>query len=244
LIDVDVEKLNKEIRSRKYSLLVKKGARDQLLRDKQLEEQSSQQQLQEAAVAEEAHLWVLTEIVERRDRAVSDIEASASATVEAIYGHGHGVKFEGYEEKRAKGDANFKMEIQYVEPYKEDGHEGDTHAVGVQGGTGGGAMESIGTWLRAKALDWRRYQGPLILDESWSALSRDGKLDVIAQLLRAYCDASGRQVWLATHMVDVFAPIADQVLVVKKVDEYGKVTVVTEEGFGEAAVDEDMEFES
>jgi energy-coupling factor transporter ATP-binding protein EcfA2 len=83
------------------------------------------------------------------------------------------------------------------------------------------------------ALDWHKYEGPVLFDETFKSMSKDKKIHQVARWLRAIRDLTGRQIIFATHMGDIFGKISDKILYVQ--NDFGKSSV-REIEFDELAV--------
>ena len=80
---VDLAEVKRKLAARKSALLIKKGSRDQLIRDRDAELDAAKRATRESVLAEEAHLWILTEIVERREKGMRVIESTAASSLAA-----------------------------------------------------------------------------------------------------------------------------------------------------------------
>jgi hypothetical protein len=233
---LNLAEAKKALLAKRSDLMKRQGAREQMLRQREEEESVASAARLLAATCEEAHLWLLTEISDRRKVGVEMFENAVSPAIGGIYGPGFGITFVTYDEKREKeGIANFKMSLELSTPF-----EGEEASVELNGGSGGGAVEAAGTWSQITNLGIQGYGGPFVMDEAFSALSRDGKLDEIGSQLRQYGDISGRQVIFATHMADIFGPLADQTIRVT-LDGNGTSHVHVTKGHGSFLTDEDGE---
>jgi len=206
-----IEKFSSDITSHKQNLLKLKGVKEQL--EKQLEEESSELTgiIDEQKLNAQANLFMLSEIVERRQKHLSAIEEIATAALQQIYGTDYSLRFETFEEQRKDGLNNFKIEIKIVSP-----HDGDYMETGLLNERGGGLIEVVSFALRIAALKWLKYNGPILLDEAWKSMSNDYKIDQVVNFLREVTDSTGRQVILVTHMVDKFGPEADNIVQITK----------------------------
>jgi hypothetical protein len=189
------------------SLTQQKGARDQLRRVKEAEELRLIEHEEKKRVSSLAQLFLLSEIIDRRQKAIDSIEEIGTYALRTIYGAGYKLKFDTFEEKRKDGAPNFKMELNITSPL------GDSEVTtGLDDERGGGLIEIVAFSLRIAALNWLNYEGPIILDEAYKSMSADGKLEAIAEFLRELANATQRQIIFATHRAEVFAPVADNVI--------------------------------
>lgn len=193
-------------------LAERKGARDQLLKNKEAEEKALEALQDEQRLAEQASLFLAAEIVERRQKATQAIESIGTSALRMIYGQDYALIFETFNEKREKGEkGGFKMEIQIKSDLKDQPLK-----TGLMGERGGGVIEVTAFGLRIAALDWMGYNGPLILDEAWKSMSADAKIESVADFLKFYSDSTNRQIIFATHRADVFGKHASNIVRITK----------------------------
>lgn len=189
----------------------KRGVRNQLLKSKQEETVTLTEAQSAKKIAEKANLFLLSEITTRRKQAVGAIENIASSALKMVYGDGYSIQFYNFEDARKTGSNTFNMEIQMVSPY---GKGNKSLVTKLFGSRGGGGIEVSAFSLRLGALDWHKYEGPILLDEAFKSMSKDKKIHQVAKWIQAIHDATGRQIIFATHMGDVFGKISNKVLYV------------------------------
>jgi hypothetical protein len=211
-----------EIKKQKESLIKLKGVKEQI--EKQiLDEEESLTSLQdEQKLNSQASLFMLSEIVERRQSQLEAIQSIATSALQQIYGEEYSLKFETFEEQRKDGANNFRIEIKIVSP-----HNGENMETGLLNERGGGLIEVVSFALRIAALKWLKYEGPILLDEAWKSMSNDYKVDQVVQFLREVTDSTERQVILVTHMFDKFGPEADNIVHITKKDGVAQAGIIT-----------------
>jgi len=188
-------------------LIQKKGARDQLLKVKKDEEIRLANYEEKKRLYNLAQLFLLSEIIDRRQKAIESIEEIGTYALRTIYGAGYKLKFDTFEEKRKDGAPNFKMELNITSPL------GDGEVTtGLDDERGGGLIEIVAFSLRIAALNWLNYEGPIVLDEAYKSMSADGKLETVADFLRELSNATSRQIIFATHRAEIFSLVADNVV--------------------------------
>lgn len=195
------------------NLLQSKGARDQLQKNLDIETANLEVSKELHKISNQASLFLMTEIITRRQKAIESIEKIGTYALRFIYGKGHKLVFETFDEKRKEGSNVFKMEIQIVSPY-----EGSELKTGLIGEVGGGVLEIISFALRIATLNWMTYSGPLMMDEAYTSMSSDEKIRAVASFLRDVTDQTGRQIIFSTHKLDIFGAIADKIIHLDKVD--------------------------
>ena len=216
------DNLERGIRAFEMKITKENGARDQLLDLKKQESAVLLVEQENQRVCQQAQLFLLSELTERRQKAVSAIENMGSSALRQVYGAGYRLKFQTFDEKRKEtGQNNFKMEIMVGSL-----HDGEELLTGLIGERGGGVVEIVAFALRIAALNWKNYDGPLIMDEAYKSMSNDEKLESVARFLREVTVQTGRQIIFATHKADIFGRIAQRVVVVEKNDGIASVRVV------------------
>lgn len=212
---MDFRELRRESQRIGNALAREQGLRDSL--QKQFDDQTALvvQCAKRSEQSKQAHLFILSEIVERRQKALHKLEEVATASIRSVYGDDFSVRFETFDQKRKEdGVANFKMEVKLVRLV-----DGVERTVPVTGGVGGGAYEVSGHIIRFAVLELLKYAGPLVMDEAFGSMSDDAKIEEVAMLIRTFCHMFNRQVIFCTHDRHVFGPIADSILYVTQNDK-------------------------
>ena len=205
--------LNLQIDNIKNDLMTKKGARDQIVRNKEREQQLLLENSNNTKLNSDASLFLLTEIAERRHEVIDAIEKVSSIALQTIYEEDYELKFDTYEEKRKEGANIFKMDINIKSKI-----EGKELITGIDEQRGGGLVEITAFMLRIAALDWLHYSGPLILDEAYKSMSEDDKILAVARFLKEVSNTTNRQIIFVTHKANIFKDIADKIVLIEKND--------------------------
>jgi len=201
----------KQLGTLRTDLHEKRGVRNQLLKSKSEENAILTEARKNKEQSEKAHLFLLSEITNRRKQAIGVIEGIGSDALQMVYGDGYGIQFYDFEDVRKAGSNTFKMEIQMVSPFGKNKKPLVTKLFGARGG---GGIEVSSFSLRLGALDWHQYHGPVLLDEAFKSMSKDKKIHMVARWIHSIHDVTGRQIIFATHMGDIFGKIADNILYV------------------------------
>lgn len=217
-----LESFTEEIKKQKESLIKLKGVKEQLEKQIKEEEDALVNLQDEQKLNSQASLFMLSEIVDRRQSQLNVIQAIATSALQQIYGDEYSLKFDTFEEQRKDGVNNFRIEIKIVSP-----HNGEEMETGLLNERGGGLIEVVSFALRIAALKWLKYNGPILLDEAWKSMSNDYKIDQVVQFLREVTDSTGRQVILVTHMFDKFGPEADNIVHITKNDGVAQAGIIT-----------------
>jgi len=216
-------------------LLERRGVRNQLQRSRQEEQERLDNAKDTQEKSEKANLFLLSEITARRKQAVTSIESIGTSALKMVYDKGYAVQFYNFEDSRKVGANTFKMEIQMVSPWSKE----KPLVTALFGSRGGGGIETIAFSLRMSALDWCKYQGPMLLDEAFKSMSKDKKIHSVAKWQRAIADATGRQIIFTTHMGDIFGKRADKILYVSKTNACSKVQEIDYDRLLQLAEEED-----
>jgi DNA repair exonuclease SbcCD ATPase subunit len=217
-----LETFTEEVKKQKESLIKLKGVKEQLEKQIKDEEDSLVNLQDEQKLNSQASLFMLSEIVERRQNQLDVIQSIATSALQQIYGDEYSLKFDTFEEQRKDGVNNFRIEIKIVSP-----HNGENMETGLLNERGGGLIEVVSFALRIAALKWLKYNGPILLDEAWKSMSNDYKIDQVVQFLKEVTDSTGRQVILVTHMFDKFGPEADNIVCITKNDGVAEAGIIT-----------------
>ena len=201
-------------------LTERKGARDQLLKNKAAEEAELAQHRENERTALQASLFLQSEVAERRTKGIESMEAAATAGLRSVWGDGYRLVIETFDEQRKEGSTSVKMEFLVASP-----HDGEELLTGLMGERGGGLLENVGFTFRFCDLEWRGYDGPVLIDEAFKSISNDEKVHATARLIRDISDETGRQIIFATHK-GAFADVADRVIKIEKVNGLAQVTVL------------------
>ena len=184
-------------------LFIKKGKHDTLLqRSDQLKDdlkniENIQRDLNAAVI------FLNNTAKEARYKTIQSIESMATAAVKAVYDQPMEIRLQ-YKEKN-KSNSSDKMTLQLVRFI--DNREVVT---GIMDEVGGGLIETVSFALRIACLKWLGYSGPIILDEAYKSLSKDEKIENIAEFLFELNKTVVNQIIFSTHAPEVFEPIASK----------------------------------
>lgn len=197
-------------------LLVLEGTKSRISSELKAVTEDIEESQKQVEIKKKAHLFSLSFTAHRREDGIRAMSDTSTHALRAIYDEDMKIIFIKNEEKKNK--AAFKMEMGL-----ETTHNGKSRITGILDEAGGGLSETVSFAGRMAALEWLRYQGPLLLDEAWKSLSSDEKIERTGEFLRAYCDQSGRQIIFATHKLDVFKKYADHIISVYRDNDESKV---------------------
>lgn len=217
----NLQKLNAKINSLSNQVSLAKGVKDRIVVQTNNLKTKIDADVLDAKNKKDAYLLLLGFVAHRRESAIKSIENTGTHALRAIYEDDRSLVFLKNEEK--KNSAAFKMEVGI-----ESNLESTRIITGLKDERGGGVCESSSFALRFAALEWLKYSGPMLLDESFRSMSSDEKISNVAKFMRRYIDSTDRQIFFATHMHDVFADYADHIIFVNQNDGVSQVSTQNE----------------
>lgn len=176
------------------------------------------------ANTQKAEILLMSKATEIRDSAIDTIESIVTTGIKFIYGDDYRVQFDKHEEQREDGNkSGFKIGFQIV----SDTENGEL-VTGIND-RGGGLAEVTSSLVRFAFLKMKNHDGFILLDESWSAVSADLKMQNLIEFIAHYVKENDLQLILNTHRAEMFGKIADNILRVQKNNGVAKVSKVTYE---------------
>ena len=201
---------------RKNELLEKRGVRNTI--QKSIEDYKDKlKEISDMSKMNSSSMDLLKKISsERRVNIVTSIENITNKFIQQIYGVDHKFVF-------AEEGATFdKLTPLIISPY-----EGEEFASSLKKGTGGGLQQVAGFGIRLAALELEDAPQPLVMDEQFSMVSSDFKIDLLNQSLVEYLKATKRQSIFITHKADIFGKYADKIIKLDKIDGVARANEVT-----------------
>jgi hypothetical protein len=176
------------------------------------------------ANTQKAEILLMSKATEIRDSAIDTIESIVTTGIKFIYGDDYRVQFDKHEEQREDGNkSGFKIGFQIVSET-----ENGELVTGIND-RGGGLAEVTSSLVRFAFLKMKNHDGFILLDESWSAVSADLKMQNLIEFIAHYVKENDLQLILNTHRAEMFGKIADNILRVQKNNGVAKVSKVTYE---------------
>lgn len=173
---------------------------------------------------QKAEILLMSKATEIRDSAIDTIEKIVTTGIKFIYGDDYRVQFDKHEEQREDGNkSGFKIGFQIV----SDTENGEL-VTGIND-RGGGLAEVTSSLVRFAFLKMKNHDGFILLDESWSAVSADSKMQNLIEFIAHYVKENDLQLILNTHRAEMFGKIADNILRVQKENGVAKVSKVSYE---------------
>jgi hypothetical protein len=160
----------------------------------------------------QAALFLKSKAADTRKTSCEVIDGIATKAIQPIYGFDYAFSFQSNEKAIEKGlKSSFNL-IPTISSKLGD----SILSTPIKDSRGGGLSEVMSVLLRLAFLSLNGYNGIVILDESWAAVSADEKMDSLINFFNGYIKESGIQVLLITHRTEMFGKIADNILKVKK----------------------------
>ena len=168
---------------------------------------------------QKAEVMMISKATEIRDSAIDTIE---SIGVKFIYGDDYRVQFnkhEGQREQGQKSGYNITFEIVSIS-------NGEELVTGIDD-RGGGLLEVASALTRLAFLKMKKHDAFIILDESWSAVSADSKMENLIEFIKYHVEENDLQLILNTHRQEIFGKIANKIIRVTKKDGIANMIPVT-----------------
>jgi len=171
---------------------------------------------------QKAEVMMISKATEIRDSAIETIESIVTLGVKFIYGDDYRVQFnkhEGQREQGQKSGYNITFEIVSIS-------NGEELVTGIDD-RGGGLLEVASALTRLAFLKMKKHDAFIILDESWSAVSADSKMENLIEFIKYHVEENDLQLILNTHRQEIFGKIANKIIRVTKKDGIANMIPVT-----------------
>jgi hypothetical protein len=208
--------LEKEINQRVYT-------RDTLIRTI-----SDKKSVLESDIAEKGHLskaslFFKSKAQDTREYHLQIINYHLTPLIKRMYGDDYEFGFLYNEKAQEKGE-KIGFNLYPTITNTVNGKRVTTYSMDSRGG---GILETISVFLRWVFIRLDGYIGPLILDESWSAVSADDKMIQLIEFLVEYVKETDSQIVFVTHRGEIFGKAADKIFLVQKEDGVAKSSETT-----------------
>ena len=160
----------------------------------------------------QAALFLKSKAADTRKTSCEVIDDIVTKAIQPIYGDDYSFSFQSNEKAIEKG---LKSSFNLI-PTISSKLGNSILSTSIKDSRGGGLSEVMSVLLRLAFLNLNGYNGLVVLDESWAAVSADEKMDSLINFFDGYVKESGIQVLLITHRTEMFGKIADNILKVKK----------------------------
>ena len=171
---------------------------------------------------QKAEVMMISKATEIRDSSIDTIESIVTLGVKFIYGDDYRVQFnkhEGQREQGQKSGYNITFEIVSIS-------NGEELVTGIDD-RGGGLLEVASALTRLAFLKMKKHDAFIILDESWSAVSADSKMENLIEFIKYHVEENDLQLILNTHRQEIFGKIANKIIRVTKKDGIANMIPVT-----------------
>lgn len=184
----------------------------------------------EADIAEKNHLqkasiFFKSKAQDTRETYIQTINNNITLLVKRMYGEDYEFGFHYNEKAQEKGE-KIGFNLNPTITNTVNGKRVTTYSMDSRGG---GILETISVFLRWVFLQLDGYNGPLILDESWSAVSADDKMEMLIDFIRQYINETDSQLIFVSHRAENFGKIANKIYQVQKENGVAKSTEITYE---------------
>jgi len=171
---------------------------------------------------QKAEVMLISKATEIRDSAIDTIESIVTLGVKFIYGDDYRVQFNKHEEQREQGQkSGFNISFEIV-----SNSNGEELVTGIDD-RGGGLLEVASALTRLAFLKMKKHDAFIILDEAWSAVSADSKMENLIEFIKYHVEENDLQLILNTHRQEIFGKIANKIIRVTKKDGIANMTSVT-----------------
>ena len=169
-------------------------------------------------------IFLRMKAADTRVQALASIEEIVTAALKEMYGEDYVFSLELKEVSSKEGENTGLFTIL---PCVEKLHVGKRSKRPIKGSNGGGLMEIVSVLLRFAFGTYNNYDSVYVLDEAFSAVSKDGIMGQLLIFLDRYIAELGLQVILITHSAESFSQISAQNYLVYKEDGIAKIKLAS-----------------
>ena len=173
-------------------------------------------------IYDKASILLKAQAAETREKTIGTIESMITLALQSIYGFDYEFSFKYNDKAIEKGERGAFN----ITPSVTSGLGENKFTTSVSA-RGGGLKEVISVLLRLAFLKFYGYRGVIMLDETWSSLSADMKMDNLIEFMDSYIEETNIQIILITHRAEMFGKIAKKIILVSK-DSTSSESSVTE----------------
>lgn len=166
-----------------------------------------------------AHLYLRKQVIDNLQSAIETVNQIVTSVLKRVFGDDYTFALTYNEEALLKGERS-GLNINCTITSKM---EGDEMTTSVKDSRGGGLLETISVILRWAFLNYLGYNGAIILDESWSAVSADEKMINLVDFINAYTQETSSQIIFITHRAEMFGREASTINRVYKADGLSQI---------------------
>lgn len=216
---IDSEYLTNEINRIDKDLAIKIFSREKLIESIEEKENLIEEHKNNRNLYNQALVLIKTRASDTRKASIEVINEMITSLIKPMFGDDYTFHF-SYNEKAL--ESGIKSGFNII-PEITRKVNGKMFTSGIKDSVGGGLCEIISVWLRFAFLKLNNHRGLVILDENWTAVSFDNKMDQLIRHFDDFIDESQSQVLLITHRAEMFGKIADNIVRVVNID--GKANI-------------------
>ena len=210
--------LENEINQLKYT-------RDALIKTIEEKKKQLEADISEKANLQKASIFYKFKAQGTREDYILFINKNISPLIKRMYGDDYDFGFLYNEKAQEKGE-KVGFNLMPTITNTVNGKRVTTYSMDSRGG---GILETISVFLRWVFIQMDGYRGPLILDESWSAVSSDDKMEMLIEFIKEYVEITDSQLIFVTHRAENFGKIANVIYLVQKENGVAKSSQISYE---------------
>lgn len=220
---MDLSEIKKSSLSIEKDLMKKEIKRDELIKQIALKSEEMLEIQSTKDKTNRAGLFLKSKAHDTRKKSCESIDEMITKAIKMIYGEDYSFNLKY---KDTSGEINSKSSFNII-PSITSNQEGQMITTTIKDSRGGGLIEVMSVLLRLAFLNLSGYNGLVILDETWAAVSADNKMSALIDFFEGYIKSSKAQIILITHRAEMFGKIADNILHVKKEDGLANVRSIS-----------------
>jgi predicted ATPase len=217
-LEKEYKVLEKEINQLKFT-------RDALIKTIDEKKKQLEEDIVEKANLQKASIFYKSKAQDTREGYIKTINQNISHLIKRMYGEDYEFGFI-YDEKAQEKGEKIGFNLMPAITNTVNGKRVTTYSMDSRGG---GILETISVFLRWVFLQMDGYKGPLILDESWSAVSADEKMEMLIDFIKEYVAETNSQLIFVTHRAENFGKIANVIYLVQKENGVARSTEISYE---------------
>jgi hypothetical protein len=200
-----------------------KFTRDALIKTIEEKKKQLEADTTEKVNLQKASIFYKSKAQGTREGYILNINKNISHLIKRMYGDDYDFGFLYNEKAQEKGE-KVGFNLMPTITNTVNGKRVTTYSMDSRGG---GILETISVFLRWVFIQMDGYRGPLILDESWSAVSADDKMEMLINFIKEYVEITNSQLIFVTHRAENFGKIANVIYLVQKENGVAKSSQIS-----------------
>ena len=217
--------LEKEYKALEKEISQLKFTRDALIKTIEEKKKQLEDDIAEKANLQKASIFYKSKAQNTREGCITTVNQNTSPLIKRMYGVDYDFGF-FYDEKAQEKGEKMGFNLMPTITNTVNGKRVTTYSMDSRGG---GIIETISVFLRWAFLQMNGYKGPLILDEAWSAVSADDKMETLINFIKEYVEITDSQLIFVTHRAENFGKIANVIYLVQKEDGVARSSEISYE---------------